>query len=56
MRNQEEETWGGGVRAFCIPTVVGFSGTHIDKTLQIGQVKWVHLIIYKLKSIKYILK
>ena len=39
---------GGGVRAFCIPTVVGgFSGTHIDKTLQIGQVKWVHFIIYK---------
>ena len=47
----------GGVRSICILTAVrGFNGTHIDKTLQIGQVKQVHFIIYKLKPIKYILK
>lgn len=56
MRKQSEETWGEVLEAFCILTVVGFSGAHIDKTLQIGQVKWVHFITYKLKSIKYILK
>ena len=33
---------------YILIVVGGFSGIYIDKTLQTGQVKWVHFVVYKL--------